>query len=159
MRYLHGNFIDFDLEPQSGVFVCLCMCVRLDMFVHVYVFVFVSLPAVVCADMFVRVCDILFIFFAIFQMNIEGDNLICACLQGISQNLRRASSHESNVKYISTLESLFRTWFGASIEDEYRKWCEHLNHGRGVHADIFYENSDFVFRDRAFFVTMPGHSS
>jgi hypothetical protein len=150
VRYLHGNFIDFDLEPQSGVFVCLCMCVRLDMFVHVYVFVFVSLPAVVCADMFVRVCDILFIFFAIFQMNIEGDNLICACLQGISQNLRRASSHESNVKYISTLESLFRTWFGASIEDEYRKWCEHLNHGRGVHADIFYENSDFVFRDRAF---------
>jgi hypothetical protein len=70
-------------------------------------------------------------------MNIEGDNLICACLQGISQSLHRGSSHESNVKYMSTLESLFRTWFGASIEDEYRKWCEHLNHGRGIHADLF----------------------
>ena len=83
-------------------------------------------------------------------MNIEGDNLICACLQGISQSLHRGSSHESNVKYMSTLESLFRTWFGASIEDEYRKWCEHLNHGRGIHADLFDESSAFVFRDRSF---------
>ena len=85
-------------------------------------------------------------------MNIEGDNLICACLQGISQNLR--SGHEQppelNLKYINALECLFRTWFGSSIQDEYRKWCENLNQGRGIHSDIFQESPDFVFHDRAF---------
>jgi hypothetical protein len=84
-------------------------------------------------------------------MNIEGDNLICACLQGISQNLiNDGRSHESNLKYMKTLESLFRTWFGTSIDDEHRRWCDNLNQGRGIHADIFQESSDLVFRDRNF---------
>jgi hypothetical protein len=86
-------------------------------------------------------------------MNIEGDNLICACLQGISQNLihgGEGSSHESNLKYMKTLENLFRTWFGTSIDEEHRRWCDHLNHGRGIHADIFQDSSDLVFRDRNF---------
>jgi hypothetical protein len=98
----------------------------------------------------VCLCD----FLTIFQMNIEGDNLICACLQGISQNLiNDGRSHESNVKYMKTLESLFLTWFGNSIDDEYRRWCEHLNQGRGVHADIFQDTSLLVFRDRNFWKT------
>lgn len=82
-------------------------------------------------------------------MNVEGDNLICACLQGISQNLHNEGrSHEANLKYMKTLESLFRTWFGSTIDDEFRRWCEHLNQGRGIHADIFQGRSDLVFRDR-----------
>ena len=87
-------------------------------------------------------------------MNIEGDNLICACLQGISQNLNNEGrSHEANLKYMKTLESLFRTWFGSSIDDEFRRWCEQLNQGRGIHADIFQGRSDVAFRDRNFWKT------
>ncbi len=87
-------------------------------------------------------------------MNIEGDNLVCACLQGISQNLHNEGrSHEANLKYMKTLESLFRTWFGATIDDEFRRWCEHLNQGRGVYADIFQGSADLVFKSRNFWKT------